>query len=50
MLREIGRELDNGRELLIGTTNLDAGRAVIWSIGEIARIGSKRPVETSFIC
>ncbi|MDN3385117.1 patatin-like phospholipase family protein [Pseudoalteromonas sp. APC 3358] len=40
MLREIGRELDNGRELLIGTTNLDAGRAVIWSIGEIARIGT----------
>lgn len=36
MLREIAQEYRNGRLLLIGTTNLDAQRQVIWNMGEIA--------------
>ncbi len=33
---EIGAEHKKGRRLYIGTTNLDAQRAVVWNIGEIA--------------
>lgn len=36
MLAEIAQEYRNGRLLLIGTTNLDAQRQVIWNMGEIA--------------
>lgn len=32
----IARESATGRELLIGTTNMDAGRSVIWNMGAIA--------------
>ena len=32
----IGQEYGKGRLLLVGTTNLDAGRPVIWNIGAIA--------------
>ena len=32
----IAREHERGRRLFIGTVNLDAGRSVIWNIGEIA--------------
>lgn len=39
MIREIGREYRRGRFLLIGTTNLDLGRQVIWNIGAIAEAG-----------
>jgi hypothetical protein len=39
MLRRIAEEYERGRFLLIGTTNLDARRPVIWNIGEIARSG-----------
>ena len=35
-LRQIAREYRKGRMLLIGTTNLDAQRPVIWNMGEIA--------------
>ncbi len=35
-LREIARERRNGRILLIGTTNIDAQRAVLWDMGRIA--------------
>lgn len=35
-LTQIGREHAKGRRLLIGTTNLDAERPVIWDIGAIA--------------
>ena len=35
----IAREYRKGRMLLIGTTNLDAQRAVIWDIGAIAASG-----------
>jgi predicted patatin/cPLA2 family phospholipase len=36
MLADIAREHARGRRLLIGTTNLDAERPVIWDIGAIA--------------
>jgi hypothetical protein len=36
MLDRIAHEYRNGRVLLIGTTNLDAQRPVIWNMGEIA--------------
>ena len=41
MLDDIAREYDKGRLLLIGTTDLDARRPVIWNIGAIAK--SKHP-------
>ena len=36
MLLDIAREYARGRRLLIGTTNLDAERSVVWDIGAIA--------------
>lgn len=36
LLREIASEYKKGRILLIGTTNLDAQRPVVWNMGEIA--------------
>jgi hypothetical protein len=39
MLDEVAREYRQGRMLLIGTTNLDAQRPVIWNMGEIAASG-----------
>jgi predicted acylesterase/phospholipase RssA len=39
MVAEIGRQYRLGRSLSIGTTNLDAGRPVIWNIGRIAASG-----------
>jgi predicted patatin/cPLA2 family phospholipase len=36
MLEDIAREHARGRRLLIGTTNLDAERPVVWDIGAIA--------------
>jgi predicted acylesterase/phospholipase RssA len=41
MLDDIAAEYAKGRLLLIGTTNLDQGRPVIWNIGELA--ASHRP-------
>ena len=38
-LREVARERKNGRVLLIGTTNLDAQRPVLWDMGRIAMSG-----------
>lgn len=38
-LREIARERRRGRVLLIGTTNLDAQRPVLWDMGRIAMSG-----------
>lgn len=43
MLADIAREYRNGRLLLIGTTNLDAQRQVIWNMGEIAVAGERDP-------
>jgi hypothetical protein len=39
MIEGIAREYEKGRLLLIGTTNLDASKAVIWNIGAIATSG-----------
>lgn len=36
-LEDVARERDKGRILLIGTTNLDAQRAVLWDMGRIAQ-------------
>jgi hypothetical protein len=41
MIEKISQEYAKGRLLLIGTTNLDQGRPVIWNIGAIAE--SKHP-------
>lgn len=36
IIRAIAVEYQNGRNLLIGTTNLDAGASVIWNMGRLA--------------
>ena len=43
----IGEETRKGRRLFIGTVNLDAGRSVIWNIGEIAN--SNHPEKVTLI-
>jgi predicted acylesterase/phospholipase RssA len=45
MLKAIAAEHTKGRILLIGTTNLDARRPVIWNIGKIAESGSPHALE-----
>jgi predicted acylesterase/phospholipase RssA len=40
MIAKIAAEYEKGRRLLIGTTNLDAKRPVIWNIGAIAQEGT----------
>lgn len=40
MIAEIAAQYRRGRMLLIGTTNLDASRPVIWNIGRIANSGN----------
>ena len=39
-LRQVAEVDLSGRSLLIGTTNIDAGRPVIWDMGKIARAGN----------
>ncbi len=39
MMEELAREYSKGRRLYIGTTNLDAKRPVVWSVGAIATSG-----------
>ena len=41
-LAEVAAEHRKGRRLLIGTTNLDAERPVIWDMGADRRLGSSR--------
>jgi predicted patatin/cPLA2 family phospholipase len=45
MLEDIVAEHDKGRRLFIGTTNLDAKRSVIWSIGVIAKSGAPNALQ-----
>lgn len=45
MVRHIAEEYDKGRLLLIGTTNLDQSRAIIWNIGAIAKSTDPRARE-----
>lgn len=40
MIRQIAAEHKKGRRLLIGTTQFDAQRLVIWNMGEIASVGT----------
>ena len=47
LIDKIAEEHQRGRRLFIGTMNLDAGRAVIWSIGAIA--SSDSPHKTALI-
>ncbi len=45
MLAGIAAAYDAGRVLLIGTTNLDAQKPVVWNIGAIAKSGHPRAAE-----
>jgi predicted acylesterase/phospholipase RssA len=45
LLAEIAAEHARGRVLLIGTTNIDARRPVIWNIGKIAASGNPQALE-----
>ena len=45
VLHKIALEHSKGRRLWIGTTNLDAGRPMIWDIGEIATSGHAQALE-----
>jgi hypothetical protein len=45
MLSHIAREYHNGRLLLVGTTDLDDQRPVIWNIGAIAASGSPEALQ-----
>jgi predicted acylesterase/phospholipase RssA len=45
MLEAIAAEHAKGRLLLIGTTNIDARRPVVWNIGKIAASGSPHALE-----
>lgn len=38
LITEIGAEHRKGRRLLVGTTNIDAERPVLWDIGQLAQI------------
>jgi predicted acylesterase/phospholipase RssA len=45
LLAKIAEEHAKGRILLIGTTNLDARRPIIWNIGKIAASGHPKALE-----
>jgi predicted patatin/cPLA2 family phospholipase len=45
LMQAIAAEYRRGRALYIGTTNLDAGRPVIWRIGRIADSGDPKALE-----
>ena len=45
MIAAIAKEYEKGRRLLIGTTNLDAKRPVIWNIGAIAAVGTEESAQ-----
>lgn len=45
LLKAIAVEHAKGRRLLVGTTNIDADRPVIWNMGQIAQRGTKEALE-----
>lgn len=45
MMQELAEEYRKGRQLNIGTTNLDAGRPVVWNVTRIAASGHPRALE-----
>ncbi|MGI9421973.1 MAG: patatin-like phospholipase family protein, partial [Hyphomicrobiaceae bacterium] len=44
LITAIAREHAKGRRLLVGTTNIDAERPVVWDMGRIAQLGSQKSV------
>lgn len=46
MLAALAKSYDDGRLLLIGTSDLDAQQPVLWNIGAIAKSGSPRALDT----
>ena len=46
MLGALAKSYDDGRLLLIGTSDLDAQQPVIWNIGAIAKSGHPRALDT----
>ena len=58
MLREVAQEYKKGRILLVGTTDLDSRRAVIWNLTKIADSGHPQALDlfrkltttTSYFC
>src|SRR5262249_55992334 len=44
-LKEVAAEYAKGRMLLIGTTDLDARRPVVWNMGEIAASTDPRALD-----
>ena len=46
MLEALAKAYEDGRLLLVGTSDLDAQQPVIWNIGAIARSGHPRALET----
>ena len=46
LLAEVARAYDDGRLLLIGSSNLDAQMPVIWNIDAIARSGHPKALDT----
>lgn len=45
ILGKIGKEHRKGRRLIIGTTNFDAERPVLWDIGALASVGTPQSYE-----
>ena len=45
VMNKLTTEFRKGRRLSVATTNLDAGRPVIWDLGEIAASGQPRALE-----
>ena len=45
LMAAIAREHNRGRRLLIGTTNLDAQRPVVWDVGKIAASGNPQSLQ-----
>ena len=45
LIEAVAREFKKGRQLYIGTVNLDAGRSVIWNIGAIADSDHPQKIE-----
>ena len=46
MLAALAKSYDDGRLLLVGTSDLDAQQPVIWNIGAIAKSGHPRALDT----
>jgi len=46
MLADLARAYDEGRLLLIGTSDLDAQQPVLWNVGAIAKSGHPRALDT----